>query len=261
MAEESPRGRFVWHELLTTDTEAAIAFYTALIGWGTQAMEAGGTPYTMWMQGDRPLGGLMKLPAEAAAAGAPPNWLAYVATADVDATTARAVELGGTSLAPPQDIPGMGRFSVLQDPQGPIIAAWRSFGETGGHDGPPAVGEFSWHELSTGDPEAAFAYYHDLFGWKKLAGMDMGPMGIYQLFGRTELPLGGMFKRPDDMPAPPCWLYYVRVPDVHQSAEKVKALGGQVLNGPMEVPGGNWIVQCMDPQGAAFALHQVTAQG
>jgi hypothetical protein len=153
----------------------------------------------------------------------------------------------------------MGRFSVIQDPHGAVIATWKAVGEPGGHDGEPAVGEFSWHELYAADWEAAYSFYSDLFGWKKLTPMDMGPMGIYQLFGRTDLPVGGMMNKPAEMPAPPCWMYYIRVPDVQQAAEKVKELGGQILNGPMEVPGGDWIVQCLDPQGAAFALHHKAA--
>jgi predicted enzyme related to lactoylglutathione lyase len=259
MSGDLSRGHFVWHELQTTDPGAAKAFYTALIGWGTHEYEGLGQPYSFLMQGEMPLGGVMQLPPEAAAAGAPPNWMSYVTTPDVDATTARASKLGATVLVPPSDIPEMGRFSVLQDPQGAVLATWKAAGEIGGHGGPPNLGEFSWHELYSSDWEKAFAFYSDLFGWKKLTPMDMGPAGIYQLFGRTDLPLGGMFTKPAEMPGPCCWMYYVLVPDVHQGAEKVKKLGGQVLNGPLEVPGGDWIVQCTDPQGAAFALHHRAA--
>jgi predicted enzyme related to lactoylglutathione lyase len=87
--------------------------------------------------------------------------------------------------------------------------------------------------------------------------MDMGPAGVYQLFKRRGQQLGGMYNKPAEMPFPPHWLLYARVPDVHKGAETVKSLGGKVLNGPMEVPGGGWIVQIMDPQGAVFALHHV----
>lgn len=257
MSDSYPRGRFVWHELLTTDPEAAQAFYTQLIGWGATPMEGAGEPYTMFMNGETPIGGLMKLPADAQAAGAPPHWMGYVAVPDVDATAKRATELGAKVLVPSMDVPGMGRFTVFQDPQGPTIAAWQAAGEPGGHDDRPAVGEFSWNELLTDDREAAFAFYCELFGWQQLTAVDMGPSGIYQIYGRagTELPLGGMFGKTPDMPWPPNWSYYIRVPDVHQWAEKVKELGGQVVMAPMEVPGGDWIVQCTDPQGAHFALH------
>jgi predicted enzyme related to lactoylglutathione lyase len=189
--------------------------------------------------------------------GVPPNWLAYVAVPDVDATAKRATELGGKLLREPEDIPTIGRFAVVADPQGAVLCAFQPGGEGAGRpEGPPAIGEFSWHELATTDHEAAFAFYSDLFGWKKGEAMDMGEMGVYQLYGRGDLPLGGMFNRTEDMPGPPAWLYYVRVESVDDAAERVKRMGGKILNGPMDVPGGDRIVQCMDPQGAAFALHQ-----
>ena len=93
---------------------------------------------------------------------------------------------------------------------------------------------------------------------EKLEAMDMGDAGIYQIYGRHGIPLGGMFNKPAEMPGPPGWLYYIRVEDVRGAADRVHRLGGRVLNGPMEVPGGDLIAQCMDPQGAMFALHSST---
>jgi uncharacterized protein len=259
MPESTPRGRFVWHELMTTNPDSAQSFYTEVIGWGTQQWEGSTTPYTMWTANGTPLGGVMRLPDEVAAAGSPPHWLAYVSTPDVDATAAQVTDLGGRIMVPPTDIPSVGRFAVFTDPQGAMLAAFTPAGETPGHDGAPRQGEFSWHELTTTDYEAAFSFYNALFGWEKTSAIDMGPMGIYQMYGRNGMALGGMFNKTADMPMPPNWLNYTMVADVHSAAEKVKRLGGQVLNGPMEVPGGDWIVQCMDPQGAAFALHSPPA--
>jgi predicted enzyme related to lactoylglutathione lyase len=113
--------------------------------------------------------------------------------------------------------------------------------------------------LITTDHEAAYDFYADLFGWEKTDAMDMGEMGTYQMYGQGEETYGGMFNKPEDMPAPPHWLLYVKVPDVEAAAAKVTELGGQVLNGPMDVPGGDQIVQCMDPQGGVFALHSAGA--
>jgi uncharacterized protein len=255
MTQAEDRGRFVWFDLMTSDPEAAKGFYTRLIGWGTQPWEGGDMPYTMWANGEKPVGGLMELPAEAREAGAPPHWMAYVSVPDVDAAAARAGELGGTVLHGPTDIPGAGRFAVLADPQGAVFAVYTSAGEGGGPAGPPAKGEFSWHELATSDAAGAFNFYEDLFGWEKQEAMDMGEAGIYQIYGRGGVPLGGMFNKTADMPGPPAWLYYIKVEDVNKAVEKLKELGGTVLNGPMEVPGGDRIAQCMDPQGACFALH------
>jgi predicted enzyme related to lactoylglutathione lyase len=86
--------------------------------------------------------------------------------------------------------------------------------------------------------------------------MDMGGGMTYRTFGQGEKMYGGIYNKPLEMPAPPHWLYYINVDDIEAALDRVKEHGGQVLNGPMEVPGGSRIAQCLDPQGAAFALHQ-----
>lgn len=189
------RGRFVWHELMTTDPDAAVDFYPAVLGWGTQAWEGGEQPYTMWTVGEAPLGGVMELPAEAREQGAPPHWLPYIETPDVDRTAARAQELGGRLLVPPTDIPSVGRFAVIADPHGAVFAGFRSENEMPGQDEPPAVGQFSWNELAADDWRAAAQFYGDLFGWETKNEHDMGEMGVYRVYGRpgSEVPLGGMF--------------------------------------------------------------------
>ena len=256
---EIPLGRFIWYELLTDDPEGAQPFYREVVGWGTSEFEGGEMPdempYTMWMNGETPVGGVMQMPDEAKAAGAPPHWLAYVATPDVDETNMKATALGGRVVNGPLDIPLVGRISIIADPQGAVFAVFTPVDEVAGHEGPANVGEFSWHELVTSDWESAFDFYSALFGWEKTEAMDMGEMGIYQMFGRNGLTLGGMFTKTPDMLQPPSWLYYMRVPDVDAAAQKVTALGGSIVKGPMDVPGGDKVVQCMDHQGVAFALH------
>jgi predicted enzyme related to lactoylglutathione lyase len=254
MSEESIRGRFVWYDLMTTDPEGAKAFYTAVMGWGTQVWPE--MSYTMWTAGETPTGGTMKLPEEAVAGGARPHWLGYVAVPDVDATTARAQELGATVMVPPTDIPTVGRYSVLADPQGASIAAYTPASLGPEPEGMPPVGEFSWHELATTDPEAAIRFYTELFGWEMMSDFDMGAMGVYRIFGRRGTTMGGIFRKPAEMPGPPAWLHYGRVADVNAAVEAVRRHGGQVLNGPMEVPGGDWVAQILDPQGGATAVHQ-----
>ena len=253
------RGRFVWYDLMTTDPEAAKSFYTQLVGWGTTVFEGAGQPYTMWTNGETPVGGVGELPEDDKTAGAPPHWIAYVLVPDVDETLSKATKLGGGVRVPGMDIPTVGRFGILSDPQGATIAAFTPEKTEPGH--PPEVGEFSWHELATTDPVAGYAFYEKLFGWEKADEMDMGEAGIYQMYRQKggHNPLGGIFKKPAEMPGPSMWLYYVRVANCQAAADKVKTLGGQILSGPMEVPGGDHIVQCMDPQGAAFALHSTKA--
>ena len=259
MASDTMTGNFVWFDLMTKDPEGAKAFYTSLLGWTTQPFGGDDSGYTMWNNGEIGVGGFMQLPPEAEAAGAPSHWIAYIATPDTDGSVARAVELGATVQVPPQDIPEAGRFAILRDPQGAHFALYTHGKEYSELSAEPKIGHFSWHELMTTDYAAACDFYCELCGWQKGEAMDMGEAGIYQLYGLGQAPLGGMFNKPAEMPGPPAWLYYVRVADVKAAAEKVQELGGTILNGPLEVPGGDWIVQCMDPQGAAFALHQITS--
>jgi predicted enzyme related to lactoylglutathione lyase len=245
---------------MTTDPTAAKAFYNQLVGWGTQPYEGGDMPYTMWTAGEEPVGGVMDLPKEASDAGAPPHWIAYTAVSDVAATCDRAVELGGTVLHPATDIEGAGCFAVLQDPQGAVFAVYYSDQLSTDAPQPAGVGKISWHELATSDHQAGCDFYASLFGWETQEDMNMGEGWIYRIYGQPgSFPLGGMFTKPAEMPGPPMWLYYISVPSVDDAVEKVKELGGQILNGPMEVPGGDKIAQCMDPQGAAFALHSKAA--
>lgn len=248
------KGKHVWYDLMTTDTDAATDFYTSVIGWGTQPFEGSPVPYEMWTAGDRPIGGKMELPEEARAAGAPPHWIAYISTPDADATSARAVELGGKVLMPTQHMPNVGSFAILQDPFGAVFAAFTPEGDSPPTSGKPQPGEVTWHELMTDDYEKAYEFYADLFGWEKGDPMDMGPAGTYQLVRQGGSDFGGMMNRPEGMPVS-AWIYYVHVADIDQAVDRVKSNGGQILNGPMEVPGGDRVAQCMDPQGGAFALH------
>jgi hypothetical protein len=258
MTASDQRGRFAWYDLMTTAPDAAPAFYSGLLGWSTQKW-TGEMPYTMWTNAGAPLGGIMQLPAEAVAAGAPAHWIGYVSVPDVDVTATRAAELGATIYHPPTDIPGTGRFAVLADPQGATIAIYSSADPGQSPKGGPKVGDFSWHELITTDHETAFGFYADLFGWQRLEAIDMGPLGIYQLFGVGDTPLGGMMNRPEEMPVS-AWLYYVRVADMDAAVARVESLGGSICDGPMEVSGGDRAAQCSDAQGAMFGLHWV-AQG
>lgn len=248
------KGRFVWHDLMTPDTSGAQAFYKAIAGWGTQPWD-GPQPYTMWTTpGGGMVGGVMGLPAST---DAPPHWLAYVSTPDVDATAAEATALGAQVIAGPEDIPNVGRFAVLTDPQGAAFAVYTSSNPAPASDGPAQPGEFSWHELATTDPDAAWRFYQALFGWKETSSMDMGEMGSYRMYGIGAAPFGGIFRQPPEMPGPPAWLHYIRVDDVHRVVEVIKAQGGQIVLGPIEVPGGDWIAQGLDPQGAMFAIHSL----
>lgn len=252
MSNADIRGRFVWHELMTTDTDAAAAFYSKVVPWKTQ--DSGMPSYTLWMAGKTQVGGLTGLPADGSDSGTPPHWIVYVATPDVDATVAEAQRLGGKVLKGATDIPNMGRYAVLTDPQGATFAVYsppESPSDGAGVSG--GLGEFTWHELATTDYAAAMSFYSELFGWEKGPGHDMGQMGIYQLIVHGGAQVGGIYNL--STPSTPShWLSYVRVPDCSKATAAAKAAGGRVLNGPMEVPGGHWITMMEDPQGGAFAV-------
>jgi predicted enzyme related to lactoylglutathione lyase len=247
------QGKFVWYELMARDVNGAIAFYKDVIGWGTQAFEGGAMPYTMWTAGGTPIGGLVPLGDDAKKAGSPPHWLGYVAADDVDALTKKAESLGAKVYAPPTDIPTVGRFSIISDPQGATIALFKGTGPGMTQPAEPPDGHFSWHELLTDDWEAAFRFYATLFGWQKKEAFP-APSGTYQIYAKGDRTLGGMMNRPKGYPAPPHWLYYVKVGDLDAAIGRVKKNDGKVWNGPIEVPGGTRIAQCVDPQGAPFAL-------
>lgn len=251
MSMENLLGSFVWHELMTTDTGAASAFFDKVAGWKTQgwAVDPG---YRMFMRENRQVAGLMALPDEARAMGTPPCWMTYIGTLDVDATSRQAVALGGTVHKPASEIPTVGRFAILGDPQGGLFVVFTPSGTNGSS---PTEEAFSWHELVTTDIDAAFDFYERLFGWEKTESMD-SPMGRYQMIGLWGRTFGGIAQRPAGDAS---WLPYIVVPDARQAARTLTAMGGKVTHGPMQVPGGGWITQGVDLQGAVFAVHSTTS--
>jgi uncharacterized protein len=246
-------GNFVWYDLLTKDPNAAKGFYGEVVGWKTE--QFGDSHYSMWVGSQGPLGGVMKLPDDVAKQGVPPHWMANVCVANVDETVKKVKELGGKVMKEAEDIATVGRFAVVTDPQGGAISLFSPKTEMKLHD-LEKEGEFCWNELMTTDLEGAFSFYEKVFGWTKIQDMDMGPMGTYRIFGLGDKQLGGMMKKPDNAPMPTSWTYYAQVADVEAAVARATKQGAKVLNGPMDVPGGGRVAICMDPQGAAFALHR-----
>jgi predicted enzyme related to lactoylglutathione lyase len=251
MGDNTVRGRFVWHELMTPNTSGAHDFYANAVGWKSQSWEQDSS-YLMFAGPSGPLG------ASVESREATPQWVPYIGSTDVDATVEAATRRGATVTTPPTTLPNAGRYAVLVDPQGATFGVHGSPGEPQ-PDRPPEYGEFNWHELATtAEPDEAFDFYTELFGWEELGRHDMGPIGIYLLFGRNGKQLGGVFKKGETgKPGPAYWVGYVRVKDLDATVEKIKAARGSVLNGPMEVPGGDRIAQFIDPHGAFFAAHMV----
>ncbi|HEY9227082.1 MAG TPA: VOC family protein, partial [Gemmatimonadaceae bacterium] len=156
-------------------------------------------------------------------------------------------------LTEPMTVDQVGRFAILRDPQGAVIAVITS---ANAHqpENDPAIHEFSWHELTTGDQNAAVEFYQALFGWESKGELDMGEQGVYKMFGRDRFTYGGVMFQAPGMPGP-YWLHYIRVDSADAAVERATEAGGKVMLPPLEVPGGDRVAILTDPQGAVFAVH------
>jgi predicted enzyme related to lactoylglutathione lyase len=240
-------GSFGWYELSTADPAAAETFYKSVVGWGSEAFP-GDMPYTVLTAGGQGMAGL----SGPAPGGQPTGWTGYVMVEDADAAADSLRQAGGEVRYGPEDIPGVGRFAVCADPQGAAFNIMKPGEMERQHPAPGSIGTIGWHELHAADWEKVWDFYSGQFGWAKAQAMDMGAMGVYQLFSDGGVDVGAMMTSPG-MPAP-TWLFYFTVDSIEAAIERLKSGGGQVLMGPHEVPGGGWIVQATDPQGIMFAL-------
>jgi len=249
-------GKFIWCELMTPDTSAAAKFYSSVVGWTTSEMTVEGMPtYTIFEANGIGVAGLMEFPAELEGKGIPPNWTGYVAVDNVDQSARDFATNGGSVRRPPADIPSVGRFAVVADPHGAVLCIMTPapMDKTRPELAADAPGNIGWHELYAGNGEEALAFYSKLFGWKRDSDFDMGAMGVYYLFSHNGKQIGGMMTKPENIPMA-FWSYYFIVPAIDAAIDRVTSGGGKVVHGPMEVPGGSWIIQAMDPQGAFFCL-------
>ena len=249
-------GDYIWYELMTTDPDGARTFYEGLVGWNIEDQPSGDQDYRMICAASGPVAGLMPLTQEMCDNGAQPLWAGYIGVDDVDASAAKITEHGGTIMLEPQDIPGVGRFAFASDPSGvPFYVMRGSVDEESDSFAKyePQAGHCAWNELTTADQAAANKFYTALFGWEKADTMDMGEMGAYDMYANGDYTLGAIMQKPAEMPMS-MWSYYFRVPDIDAAAAYVGANGGQIINGPMEIPGGEYVFTAIDPQGAMFSL-------
>ena len=252
----SDHGRFIWYELITPDMAGAKRFYGDLVGWTAQDLPPMGPaePYAILSADGNGVAGVMNR--GEAMKDMPPNWTGYICVDDCDAAAAKVKSLGGAVYNPPLDIPGVGRFAIVADPSGAVFAIMKPTPPEGGRPERDRndVGQCSWHELMGADPDAGgFDFYAEMFGWTKSDAMPMGDMGTYQLFDNQDGQVGGMMRKPADVPMAH-WRFYFRVPDIDAAVAQIKAGGGQVLDGPAPVPGDDMIVHGVDPQGAHFSV-------
>ena len=244
---------FIWHDLMTPDVAAAKFFYGAVVGWTFSEQFP---DYSVLNVGKAGVGGIMKTPPEMKAM--PPVWTGYIYVPDVDAACEQATKLGGKIYRKAWDVPDVGRMAVICDPSGAGLMVMRP-SSTEQREMPKegSAGTVGWNELHTADMDKAWEFYSKLFGWTKGHGHDMGSMGIYQLFQINAKDAGGMMKKMDAMPMS-TWAYYFNVDGIDKAADRIKKSNGKILNGPMEVPGGQWTLNAQDDQGAFFSLVSFT---
>jgi predicted enzyme related to lactoylglutathione lyase len=233
------------------DLPGAVDFYRHVVGWEIAENNMAGFAYNIASIGGYGVAGLFATPPEAQ--GTPPCWTGYVGVENVDSAVAKLKAAGGRALREPMDIPNVGRFAVVADPQGAPFALFRDFGGNPPPAPPPeTAGLVGWRELHAADGKAALDFYARQFGWKEASQFDMGPMGVYRLFDNGH-EQGGVMTKTSQGPGP-CWLYYFNVEAADAAAARVTAKGGKVLHGPHEVPGGSFAMQCLDRDGAMFGL-------
>ena len=242
---------FFWYDLATSDMDAARKFYCDVVGWGYQDNSQGGQTYGVFQVGDAGVAGLMPYPEGMSPPF--PVWNGYIAVEDVDAMAAKIKQEGGAVHRGPMEVPGVIRFAVVADPQEAVFIIAKGL-QAGPMPQFPAgtPGTIGWRELFASDWEKDFAFYAKLFGWTKAEAHPM-PQGTYQLFAAGDAPIGGMMNKMPEMPRS-WWNYYINVDAIDAAKQRVEKAGGSVAMGPMEVPGGQWILQARDPQGGFFAL-------
>ncbi|MDE8651969.1 VOC family protein [Novosphingobium album (ex Liu et al. 2023)] len=258
----NPVGAFIWYELMTPDPDAAARFYGAVVGWTIAAEPdpgAGGMDYRMITRSDGGhAGGVLGLTEAMTSGGARPCWMPYLHVSDVDAAIAAIEAEGGKVQMPAMDLP-VGRIAMLTDPQGVPIYIMDPTPPPG--QGDMASDVFSedepqrvrWNELASPDQAGSMAFYARHFDFAFNDKMPMGAMGDYCFIDHHGVRFGAIMPRQNEE-QPAVWLFYFGVPSIAEAQRAVEANGGKVLMGPMEVPTGDWIIVCLDPQGAGFGL-------
>jgi predicted enzyme related to lactoylglutathione lyase len=239
-----PPGTFSWAELATSDADAAKAFYANVFGWEYRdAPIPDGSVYTTALRDGKEVGALFS-------ANEPPHWNCYVTVESADRSAERAGELGATIAAAPFDVMDVGRMAVIVDSVGAALCLW----EPKTHIGASLVnapGAMTWNDLITPDPGESARFYGELFGW---ATDEVEGGNGYRVISNGGRSNGGMMPLDPRMGStPPNWMPYFGHEDVERLVTEVAGWGGQVFNGPMQMPQGK-IAVLGDPQNAAFAV-------
>jgi len=244
-------GTPIWYELMSDAPDAAQNFYGAVMGWTFEKPPGGlERDYRTFAANGEGVGGVMKAPN-----GSPfgTTWAVYFGVADVDAMAVQVKDLGGSIHMEPQDIPNVGRFAFVADPQGAMFYLMRGDSDQDSTAfAPMKAGHCCWNELVTSDQTAALDFYGRLFGWKKTGAMPMGENGDYTFFGKGDVEMLGAMMNAQKPGAKPFWNFAFTVADIDTAKAAVEESGGTVTHGPIDLPGdeGDWMIQANDPQGA-----------
>ncbi|WP_045115538.1 VOC family protein [Plesiocystis pacifica] len=247
-------GVFCWTDLVAHDFEAAKAWYSKIFGWTAVDQDTkGGPPYVIWTQDGRPVAGLGQMSEEMKASGAPTMWTDYVAVSDVEATAAKAAELGGKVIFPPFQVLDSGSMAAFMDPHGAMFAVWKA----GTHFGAGTVNvpnSMSWNELATTDVPGARKFYGELFGWT-YSEQDMGQF-VYTSIAAGRRSNGGIVPMVGEQwqGIPPHWMTYFSVADVDATAKAIEEAGGKICVPAIDIPQVGRFAVVNDAQGATFTI-------
>ena len=259
----NPPGSFIWYELLTTDANAAAKFYGAVVGWKipdrADPNAPAGRDYRMLGRDDGGnAGGMLQLTHAMLSGGARPTWLGYLHVKDVDAAL-KAIEAdGGKTQMPRMDLP-VGQIAMVTDPMGTPFYVMNPVPPPGKPDATSDVYErygkqrVNWNELGSPDLARAKAFYAKHFGFQFNEVMSMGAMGDYCFIDHGSQRIGAIMQKSPDNPNT-AWLFYFRVNSAEAAKRAIESGGGKVLSGPTQVPGNEWVVVALDPQGAPFGV-------
>ena len=261
LVEEKPqtRGDFIWYELMTADPEGAKAFYDSVVGWNIGPSVAEYNGYRMIQRSDgKAAGGILPLTADMQQHGARPTWLGYIHVEDVD-RGAQEIERDGGKMLMCNDIPNVGRIALIADPSGahfyimkPIPPA-NDPNATSDVFSPDQAQHVRWNELATSDQDGAVQFYAKHFGWTQQGEMDMGEFGKYRFIQANGVAIGAIMHKPPQIPVS-LWTFYIGVDDIDRAASAITSGGGKIMHGPMEIPGGEFSLNGLDPEGAPFGI-------